>query len=104
EGPAVEPTEAAGPGESKEDCGAGDDVAPTPAMMAHLVAIRGHLDEDEIEFLTQVYAELTPPEVARWLRELSAMSVDEAVAYIRDQIEGASGAGAGGDALPEAAS
>ncbi|MCA9674362.1 MAG: hypothetical protein KC464_04895, partial [Myxococcales bacterium] len=41
EGPAVEPTEAAGPGESKEDCGAGDDVAPTPAMMAHLVAIRG---------------------------------------------------------------
>ncbi len=66
-----------------------DDVALTPEMMSHMAAIRMRLDADEIAFLTEVYGELTPPEVARWLRELSALTVDEAIERIRAQIRGA---------------
>ncbi len=65
-----------------------DDTTLTPEMMGHMAAIRMQLNPDEIAFLTEVYGELTPPEVARWLRELSALSVDEAIERIRAQIAG----------------
>ena len=65
-----------------------DDTTLTPEMMGHMAAIRMRLNPDEIAFLTEVYGELTPTEVARWLRELSALSVDEAIERIRAQIGG----------------
>lgn len=65
-----------------------DDTTLTPEMMGHMAAIRMRLNPDEIAFLTEVYGELTPAEVARWLRELSALSVDEAIERIRAQIAG----------------
>jgi hypothetical protein len=63
-------------------------IAPTADQMKHLMNVRAQLDPDEVEFLTEVYGELTPSEVNRWIEALSTMSVEDAVEHIRAQIRG----------------
>jgi hypothetical protein len=60
----------------------------TPAMMAHFQTIQAQLTPDEADFARAVAAELSPQEIQQWLAELSAMSVDDAVATIRKHIAG----------------
>jgi hypothetical protein len=79
-----------------------DDVTITPEMMSMLVKVRSRLEPDEVEFISQVYAELTPAEVAHWLRELSALTIDEAVERIRAQIAASDHSGDNQGDEPEA--
>jgi hypothetical protein len=64
----------------------------TPAMLAHFQAVQAQLTPEEAEFARAVAAELSPAEIQQWMTELSAMSVDDAVATIRKHIAGQGGA------------
>jgi hypothetical protein len=64
----------------------------TPAMMAHFQAVQARLTAEEADFARAVAAELSPAEIQQWMAELSAMTVDDAVAMIRKHIAGKEGA------------
>jgi hypothetical protein len=59
---------------------------PTPAQMAHLVAIREQLDPKERAIAEAAIKKMTPEQLAHWLEELSAQSVEDATTTIRDLI------------------
>ena len=59
---------------------------PTPAQMAHLVAIREQLDPKERAIAEAAIKKMTSEQLAHWLEELSAQSVEDATATIRDLI------------------
>jgi hypothetical protein len=59
---------------------------PTPAQMAHLVAIREQLDPKERAIAEAAIKKMTPEQLADWLEELSAQSVEDATTTIRDLI------------------
>ena len=54
----------------------------------HFQAIQSALSEEEAAFAREVAAELSAEEVQQWMAELTAMSVDDAVARIRAHIAG----------------
>lgn len=60
------------------------------ALSAHMDAINAQLTDQERSIARAAVAEMSPDEVAHWMRTLAAMSVDEAVAEIRRQVGGAS--------------
>jgi len=64
----------------------------TSAMLAHFQAVQSQLTSEEADFARAVAAELSPAEIQQWMAELSAMSVDDAVAMIRKHIAGKEGA------------
>jgi hypothetical protein len=59
---------------------------PTPAQMAHLVAIRERLDDKERAIAEAAIRKMTPAQLAHWLGELSDQSVEDATTTIRDLI------------------
>lgn len=59
---------------------------PTPAQMAHLVAIRERLDARERAIAEAAIHKMAPEQLAHWLGELSGQSVDDATTMIRDLI------------------
>jgi hypothetical protein len=59
---------------------------PTPAQMAHLVAIREKLDANERAIAEAAIQKMTSAQLAGWLDELSEQSVDEATTTIRNLI------------------
>jgi hypothetical protein len=59
---------------------------PTPAQMAHLVAIRERLDAKERAIAEAAIQRMTSEQLTHWLAELSDQSIDEATATIRDLI------------------
>ncbi len=63
----------------------------TPAMMAHFQSVQSKLTPEEADFARSVASELSPAEIQQWMAELSAMSVDDAVATIRKHITGKEG-------------
>lgn len=67
-----------------------DRAGITPQIPAHLFAIFARLEAKEQEFARQVVNDLSDAERARWIRELSTMSVDDAVTLFRKKMEGVS--------------
>jgi hypothetical protein len=61
-------------------------AVPTPAQMAHLVAIRERLDAKERAIAEAAIQKMTPEQLAQWLAELSDQSVEDATMMIRDLI------------------
>lgn len=59
---------------------------PTPAQMAHLVAIRERLDAKERAIAEAAIHKMTAEQLAHWLGELSEQSVEDATTTIRDLI------------------
>lgn len=59
---------------------------PTPAQMAHLFAIRERLDAKERAIAEAAIRKMTQVQLAQWLDELSAQSVEAATTAIRDLI------------------
>jgi hypothetical protein len=60
--------------------------APTPAQMAHLVAVRERLDARERAIAEAAIHRMTSEQLAHWLGELTALSVEDATRTIRDLI------------------
>ena len=74
------PTPADGsPAEPEED----DAPALDPKMMGHLIAIQSALAPTEAALARQLVAELSPTETRAWMKELSALSIPDAVAKVR---------------------
>jgi hypothetical protein len=61
-------------------------LAPTTQQIAHLTAIYARLTPNEQAIAQQVIARMSHDVRARWLVDLSAQSVDQAVRKIRDTI------------------
>jgi len=61
-------------------------LAPTPAQMAHLVAIRERLDASERAIAEAAIQKMTSAQLAGWLEELCEQSVDDATTTIRNLI------------------
>jgi hypothetical protein len=59
---------------------------PTPAQMAHLVAIRARLDAKELAIAEVAIQKMTPQLLAHWLGELSEQSVEDATTTVRELI------------------
>lgn len=59
---------------------------PTPAQMAHLLAVRERLDVKERAIAEAAIQKMTPDQLAHWLGELSGQSVEDATTTIRDLI------------------
>lgn len=59
---------------------------PTPAQMAHLLAIRERLDVKERAIAEAAIHRMTPEQLAHWLGELSELSIDDATSTIRELI------------------
>ncbi len=81
--PAVPPTApAAEPApESSEEMG-----VPTMDQIGHLMLIKSQLTEREQRVVDAAIGKLTPAKRAEYIAELCARSVEEAVAYVRQQI------------------
>ncbi len=60
------------------------------ALSAHMDAINAQLTDQERSIARAAVAEMSPDEVAHWMRTLAAMSVENAVSEIRRQVGGAS--------------
>lgn len=76
--------EIAGPSETDVD--PTTPLAPTPAQMAHLLAIRERLDTKERAIAEAAVHKMTPAQLAHWLAELSEQSVDDATTTVRELI------------------
>lgn len=83
--PAETPAAETGP---KAEAKAASPRPITPEMLMHFQAIQSALSEEEAAFAREVAAELSAEEVQQWMAELTAMSVDDAVARIRAHIAG----------------
>jgi hypothetical protein len=59
---------------------------PTPAQTAHLCAIRERLDPKDRAIAEAAIQRMTPAQLVHWLAELSAQSVEDATASIRELI------------------
>jgi hypothetical protein len=59
---------------------------PTPAQMAHLVAIRERLDAKERAIAEAAIQKMTSEQLAHWLAELSDQTVEDATTTIRELI------------------
>jgi len=64
-----------------------------PKTMSHFIAIQSALAPKEAALARQVAAELAPAELRAWFKELSAMSVPDAVVKIRGMLGATSKAG-----------
>lgn len=62
-----------------------------PTAMAHVVAIQSALEPHEVAYIQQVAKELSPGELRGWFDELSKLSVPDAVARVRNLINGKKG-------------
>ena len=60
--------------------------APSPGQTAHLLAIYAGLSPAEKRIAQLVVARMTPEVRARWLDELSLLTVDQAVDLVRSMI------------------
>ncbi len=60
--------------------------APTPEQLAHLYAIRERLSVKERAIAENAIARMAPDMLARWLAQLSAMSVEDATSTIRTMV------------------
>jgi hypothetical protein len=60
--------------------------APTPAQMAHLVAVRERLDARERAIAEAAIHKMTSEQLGHWLGEVAALSVEDATTTIRDLI------------------
>ena len=83
----------AGTGEQLEAAvpSAADEVSetsavPTPAQMAHLLAIRERLDAKERAIAEAAIQRMTQEQLAHWLGELSELSIEDATTTIRELI------------------
>lgn len=61
-------------------------IEPTPEQWAHLLAIRSRLSPREAAIVEAVVIRMTPEMRARWLAELTMLSLDEAAEVVRSQI------------------
>jgi len=61
-------------------------VMPTPEQAQHLLAIQAALDPRERTIARTVIKRMTDEQRVDWLRELSALTVDQAVALVRSMI------------------
>lgn len=59
---------------------------PTPEQWAHLLAIRSRLSPREAAIVEAVVLRMTPEMRARWLAELTVLSLEEAAEVVRSQI------------------
>jgi len=59
---------------------------PTPEQWTHLYMIRARLLPKEAAVAENAITRMSPDVLARWLAELSALSVDDAVRTIRSMI------------------
>ena len=57
-----------------------------PKTMGHFIAIQSALAPNEATLARQIAAELSPTELRAWFKELSALSVPDAVAKIRSML------------------
>ena len=64
-----------------------------PKTMSHFIAIQSALAPNEATLARQVAAELSPTELRAWFKELSEMSVPDAVAKIRGMLGATAKAG-----------
>ncbi|MDQ3363891.1 MAG: hypothetical protein M3680_00460 [Myxococcota bacterium] len=60
--------------------------APPPEQLAHLYAIRERLSAKERAIAENAIARMAPDMLARWLAQLSAMSVEDATSTIRTMV------------------
>jgi len=61
-------------------------IEPTPEQWEHLLAIRAQLSPREAAIAETVITRMAPEVRAQWLAELSAISVDQAVDFVRSMI------------------
>lgn len=61
-------------------------VEPTPEQWEHLLAIRARLSPREAAIAETVITRMDPEMRAQWLAELSVVSVDQAVEFVRSMI------------------
>lgn len=61
-------------------------MEPTPEQWAHLLAIRSRLSPREAAIVEAVVLRMTPEMRARWLAELTVLSLEEAAEVVRAQI------------------
>ena len=85
--------ESAGQGAEEPAIEKPETVAPMgPEAMAHFAAIQGKLTAEERSLAQEVVKELSPAQINAWIEELSKLSVDEAVAKVRQAIGKTGGA------------
>lgn len=73
--------------EATEETAAPSALPPIdPKTMSHFIAIQSALAPNEAALARQVAAELSPAELRAWFDELSALSVQDAVAKIRSML------------------
>jgi hypothetical protein len=80
--PTTAPAEGAAPPVESEVRNA----APTGAQIAHLLAVRAHLTENEVAVIDESIARMDGPTRMWWLGELSALSVEQAVERVRSML------------------
>ncbi len=80
--PTTAPAEGAAPPVESEVRNA----APTGAQIAHLLAVRAHLTENEVAVIDESIARMDGPTRMWWLGELSALSVEQAVQRVRSML------------------
>jgi hypothetical protein len=61
-------------------------IEPTPEQWEHLLAIRARLSPREAAIAETVITRIAPEMRAQWLAELSVISVDQAVEFVRSMI------------------
>ncbi len=61
-------------------------AAPTGAQVAHLLAVRARLMENEVAVIDESIARMDGPTRAWWLGELSSLSVEQAVERVRSML------------------
>lgn len=61
-------------------------AAPTGAEIAHLLAVRAHLTENEVAVIDESIARMDGPTRMWWLGELSVLSVEQAVERVRSML------------------
>ncbi len=61
-------------------------AAPTGAQIAHLLAVRAQLTENEVAVIDESIARMDGPTRMWWLGELSALSVEQAVERVRSML------------------
>jgi hypothetical protein len=59
---------------------------PTPEQWEHLFAIRARLSPREAAIAENVISRMAPEMRAQWLAELSVVSIDQAVDFVRSMI------------------
>lgn len=61
-------------------------AAPTGSQIAHLLAVRAHLTENEVAVIDESIARMDRPTRMWWLGELSSLSVEQAVERVRSML------------------